>query len=107
MRLRAFHRFIGHATNNVAEYQALIDGLKAIAEWKPDRLEVLLDSKLVVEQVNGRWKVKEPDLKELHRKVLELLKPFGETVTVHHVERAQNKGADKLVNMALDARGKG
>jgi hypothetical protein len=39
--------------------------------------------------------------------VLELLKPFGETVTVHHVERAQNKGADKLVNMALDARGKG
>jgi len=107
VKLRTFHRFIGHRTNNVAEYQALIDGLKAVAEWKPDRLEVLLDSKLVVEQVNGRWKVKEPDLKELHRLAVELLKPFGDTATVHHVERAQNKAADKLVNMALDARGKG
>jgi ribonuclease HI len=106
-KLRTFHRFIGHRTNNVAEYQALIDGLKAVVEWKPDRLEVLLDSKLVVEQVNGRWKVKEPDLKELHRLALELLKPFGDRATVHHVERAQNKAADKLVNMALDARGKG
>ena len=107
MRLRTFNRFIGRATNNQAEYQALIDGLKAIAEWKPDRLEVLLDSKLVVEQVNGRWKVKEPELKELHAKVLELLKQFENRFTIHHVDRSQNKGADKLVNMALDERGKG
>jgi len=106
MRLRTFHRYIGRATNNVAEYQALIDGLKAIVEWKPDRLDVLLDSKLVVEQVNGRWKVKEPDLKELHRQVVDLLQQFPD-FSVKHVERAQNKGADKLVNMALDERGKG
>jgi len=104
MRLRTFHRFLGIATNNQAEYHALIDGLKAIADWKPDQLEVYLDSKLVVEQVNGKWKVKEPELKELHRHATELLKAFGDRVTVRHVDRSQNKGADKLVNMALDER---
>ena len=106
-RLRAFHRYIGRATNNQAEYQALIDGLKAIEECKPDGLDVFLDSKLVVEQVNGRWRVKEPELQELHRQVLELLQHFGDTYSVKHVDRSQNKGADKLVNMALDERGKG
>jgi ribonuclease HI len=104
MRLRTFHRYLGVATNNQAEYQALIDGLKAIAEWKPDRLEVYLDSKLVVEQVNGKWKVKEPELKELHRQATELLQQFGDGVTVSHVGREGNRGADKLVNMALDER---
>lgn len=102
MRLRTFHRYIGAATNNQAEYHALIDGLKAMADWKPDKLDVYLDSKLVVEQVNGKWKVKEPDLKELHRQAIELLKPYGDKVSVRHVDRSQNKGADKLVNMALD-----
>lgn len=103
-RLRTFHRYIGGATNNQAEYHALIDGLKAIADWKPDTLEVYLDSKLVVEQVNGKWRVKEPGLKELHEQALELLKPYGDRVSVRHVDRSQNKGADKLVNMALDER---
>jgi ribonuclease HI len=104
VRLRTFHRFLGVATNNQAEYQALIDGLKAVADWKPDRLEVYLDSKLVVEQVMGKWKVKEPELKELHKLATELLKQFGDTVTVSHVGREGNRGADKLVNMALDER---
>ena len=103
-RLRTFHRYIGEATNNQAEYQALVDGLLAIADWKPDSVDVYLDSKLVVEQVNGRWKVKEAGLKELHARATELLKAFGDRATVRHVDRSQNKGADKLVNMALDAR---
>jgi ribonuclease HI len=104
MRLRTFHRFLGVATNNQAEYQALIEGLKAVADWKPDRLEVYLDSKLVVEQVNGKWRVKEPELKELHKQATELLQQFGGRVTVSHVGREENRGADKLVNMALDER---
>jgi ribonuclease HI len=104
MRLRTFHRFLGVATNNQAEYQALIEGLKAVADWKPDRLEVYLDSKLVVEQVNGKWRVKEPELKELHKQATELLEQFGDRVTVSHVGREENRGADKLVNMALDER---
>ena len=90
MRLRTFHRYIGRATNNQAEYQALIDGLKAIEDWKPDGLDVFLDSKLVVEQVNGRWRVKEPELQELHRQALELLHHFGDSYSVKHVDRSQN-----------------
>jgi ribonuclease H / adenosylcobalamin/alpha-ribazole phosphatase len=101
MRLRGLHRWLGVATNNEAEYHALIEGLKAVAEWKPDRLEVYLDSKLVVEQVNGRWRVKEARLQPLHRQAKELLDTFSE-VGVKHVERERNKGADALANMAID-----
>ncbi|HEY4888950.1 MAG TPA: ribonuclease HI family protein [Candidatus Dormibacteraeota bacterium] len=101
MRLRGLHRFLGKATNNEAEYEALIEGLKAVSEWKPDRLEIFLDSKLVVEQVNGRWKVKEARLQSLQTKARELLAAFPE-VEIKHVERERNKGADALANMALD-----
>ena len=101
-KLRTFHKWLGVATNNQAEYLALIEGLKEVEAWKPDRLEVYLDSKLVVEQVNDRWKVKEPELKDLHRQATELLKRFGDKVTVRHVAREENRRADMLVNMALD-----
>jgi probable phosphoglycerate mutase len=104
-RLRTFHRFIGIRTNNEAEYQALIDGLKAVAPWNPDRLEIYLDSKLVVEQVNGRWKVKEARLQPLQTKAKELLAGFPE-VEIKHVERERNKGADALANMAMDEHAK-
>ena len=102
MRLRGLHRFLGKATNNEAEYEALIEGLKAVAEWKPDRLEIFLDSKLVVEQVNGRWKVKEARLQSLLAKAKELMAAFPD-VEIKHVERERNKGADALANMAMDA----
>src|SRR5712692_6451883 len=104
MLLRTFHRWLGRATNNQAEYEALIEGLKAVADWKPDRLEGYMDSKLVVEQVRGNWKVKEPDLKQLHAQAVELLKQYGDRVSIQHVARAENQVADKLVNMALDER---
>jgi ribonuclease HI len=102
MRLRGLHRFLGIKTNNEAEYEALIEGLKAVSEWRPDRLEIFLDSKLVVEQVNGRWKVKEARLQPLQTKAKELLAGFPE-FEVKHVERERNKGADALANMAMDA----
>lgn len=101
LRLRGLHRYIGKATNNEAEYQALIEGLKAVSEWKPQRLEVYLDSKLVVEQINGAYKVKKAELLPLHRRAKELLGAFGEVV-VAHVERERNRGADALANRALD-----
>ena len=101
MRLAGKCRWLGKATNNEAEYHALIDGLKAVADWKPDRLEVYLDSKLVVEQVNGRWKVKESRLQVLHTKAKELLAGFPK-YEIKHVEREQNKGADALANRAID-----
>jgi ribonuclease HI len=102
MRLRGLHRWLGVTTNNEAEYRALIEGLKAVKDWQPDRLEVYLDSKLVVEQLNGAWKIKARELMPLHMEAKELLKQFPE-VRVAHVERAKNRGADHLANMAIDA----
>ena len=102
MRVQGLCRWLGEATNNEAEYYAVIDGLKAAAEWRPDRLEVYLDSKLVVEQLKGTYRVKEPRLKALHRTAKELLDRFGD-YEVKHVDREHNKGADALANRAIDA----
>jgi len=103
MRLRGLHRYLGVMTNNVAEYHALIEGLKAVESWKPDRLEVYLDSKLVVEQVKGNYRVKSPELQALIRQVMDLKGRFAE-IEFKHVEREKNRGADALANMALDAK---
>jgi ribonuclease HI len=101
MRLRGFHRYLGRATNNEAEYHALIEGLLGVEDWNPDRLEVYLDSKLVVEQMNGRYKVKAPELIPLHQRATELLRKFKQH-SVSHVERVKNRGADYLANKAID-----
>ena len=102
MRLQAQHQWLGTATNNEAEYRALIEGLKTAKKWNPDRLEVYLDSKLVVEQINGAYKVKAPELVALHKQAKGLISEFPE-VQVAHVERERNRGADALANMAIDA----
>ena len=101
--LRTLHRWLGRATNNEAEYHALIEGLKALVEWKPDRIEIYLDSNLVVEQVKGKYKVKKPELQVLHRQVMVLLEHF-EDRSIVHIDREKNRAADKLANMAIDAR---
>ncbi|MEV7599214.1 bifunctional RNase H/acid phosphatase [Kitasatospora sp. NPDC089797] len=94
--------FIGHATNNVAEYKGLIAGLKAARALDPDAsVDVRMDSKLVVEQMSGRWKIKHPDMQPLAAEAREVL-PRGR-VTYTWIPRAQNKDADKLANEAMDA----
>ena len=102
IRLRTLHRWLGVATNNEAEYHALIDGLKAVKDWRPDRLEVYLDSKLVVEQVTGKYRTRKPELQQLHGEVMRLLSEFPD-VQFKHVGREGNRGADHLANMAIDA----
>ena len=99
-RLQARHKWLGLMTNNQAEYHALIEGLKAVKEWSPDRVEIYLDSKLVVEQVKGEYKIKEPSLKQLHTEVARLLD--GLPHEIKHVAREENRGADHLANMAID-----
>ena len=94
--------FIGRATNNVAEYQALLAGLEIALDRGVERLDVFLDSELVVRQVNGQYKVKDAGLKPLHRQACLLLSRFHE-VDVKHVRREQNAAADALVNQAIDA----
>ncbi|MGW6277732.1 bifunctional RNase H/acid phosphatase [Kribbella sp. NPDC055071] len=91
---------LGIATNNVAEYSGLIAGLQLAAEYAPDAsIEVRMDSKLVIEQMAGRWKIKHPDLQPLAIKA-QGLAPFGTEWT--WVPRAQNSAADALANNALD-----
>ncbi|MDQ6900888.1 MAG: ribonuclease HI family protein [Candidatus Dormibacteraeota bacterium] len=94
-------RFIGTATNNQAEYLALIEGLQRVGEWQPERLEVYLDSLLVVEQMRGRYRVKAVELKPLHRQARALLAGFSEA-SIAHVRRENNRGADALANKAID-----
>ena len=91
---------IGVATNNVAEYSGLIAGLRMAAELAPDaQIEVRMDSKLVVEQMSGRWKIKHPDMRPLATEANRLAPP-GTTYT--WVPRAENAHADRLANEALD-----
>lgn len=93
---------IGHATNNVAEYRALIEGVRAAAGLGAREAEILGDSQLIVEQVKGNWRVKEAGLKPLRAEAVEALAGLGEW-TLSHVRRERNAEADALVNQALDA----
>lgn len=101
--------FIAKATNNVAEYQGLINALELAIEVAKIRgvaaadleIQVRMDSKLVVEQMSGRWKIKHPDMKPLAARVKELEAALA-AVTYNWVPRAQNKRADELANRAMD-----
>ncbi|MGG7103802.1 bifunctional RNase H/acid phosphatase [Rhodococcus sp. 24CO] len=93
---------IGTATNNVAEYRGLIAGLTAAGELGASDVDVRMDSKLVVEQMSGRWKVKHPDMIPLQRKAAELAAQFA-SVTYTWIPRAENSHADRLANEAMDA----
>jgi ribonuclease HI len=92
---------IGETTNNVAEYRALLRGLDEAARRGARTLRLCSDSELVVRQLSGRYKVRSPQLAPLHRTALAKMRGF-ERVTVVHVPREQNQGADALANRALD-----
>jgi len=96
-RARAF----GPATNNVAEYQAVILGLELAADLRPQHLTIRSDSELLVRQLAGEYKVKAPHLKSLHRQVMRLLEPF-ESVEIEHIPRSENLEADKLSKKAVE-----
>ncbi len=92
---------IGITTNNVAEYRGLIAGLEEARRLGADEVDVRMDSKLVVEQMAGRWKVKHPGLAELHQQARALASTFG-FVRFTWIPREQNKHADRLANEAMD-----
>jgi len=92
---------IGRATNNVAEYRALLLGIELAAAHGASELELVGDSELIVRQVEGRYKVKNPDMRKLHGEVKQALAPF-ESWSIRHVRREHNADADRLVNAALD-----
>ncbi len=96
---------IGIATNNVAEYRGLVAGLEAAADIGASEVAVSMDSKLVVEQMVGRWRVKHPDLIPLNQRAKELAGAF-DRITYAWIPRGDNSHADRLANEAMDAAAK-
>jgi ribonuclease HI len=99
--LREYREHIGVETNNVAEYRALIEGLKIALQYRPNRLICHMDSELVVRQINGQYQVRMPTLQPLVEEVQELAAQLG-SVSFVHIPRADNHRADALVNTELD-----
>ncbi len=97
---------LGSATNNVAEYTALVRALDRAAALGLRRLTIASDSELLVKQMNGQYKVKNEGLRPLFQQAREKCRPF-DLVTIHHVPREQNSRADRLCNDALDGRSAG
>jgi ribonuclease HI len=93
--------FLGHCTNNIAEYKALILGLKGALTQGYNNLEVYLDSELLARQINGSYRVKNESLKSLMAEIRSLLSSL-DAVQVKHVLRHHNEQADKLANLAID-----
>jgi ribonuclease H / adenosylcobalamin/alpha-ribazole phosphatase len=98
--------YLGATTNNVAEYSGLIAGLTMAREIDPEaRVHVRMDSKLVVEQMSGRWRIKHEDMRRLALQAQAILPPAN--VSYQWVPRAENSAADRLANAAMDAAAKG
>jgi ribonuclease HI len=94
-------RYLGHATNNVAEYQALLMGLEGVVRLGGKKLRVQSDSELMVRQINGLYRVKDEKLKELYQRALGWLRRL-EAYRIIHVPREHNSLADRLANKAID-----
>lgn len=94
-------RYLGHATNNVAEYQGLLMGLEAVIALGRKRVIVESDSQLLVRQLNGEYRVKNEKLQSLYQRALALLRQF-DSYRIVHVPREMNKLADRLANRAID-----
>jgi len=95
--------YLGETTNNQAEYQALLIGLEAVIKLAPARLVIRMDSELIVKQLNGEYRVRNPDLKPLHDRARGLIGQLAD-VEVVHVPREENAHADRLANQAIDNR---
>ena len=101
--IKEMSRDIGHASNNQAEYKALIAGLEELAELGAEHVNIQMDSQLVVRHINGQYRVKDKDLKPLYDSVLGLLDRFA-SYSIEHIPRSKNKVADGLASKALENR---
>ena len=99
--LASYGRYIGEATNNVAEYEALISALKTAKRYQAEQLIVLLDSELLVKQLKGEYRVKNAGLKPLYASAINYLSHYS-NLAINHVPRSENHEADNLANQAID-----
>ena len=102
-KVESHFEFLGVHTNNQAEYRALIEGLKAVTRHQPTAVTVKMDSELVVRQMSGQYRVRNPDLLPLYAEAMELAMALPD-VNFVHVPRENNPGADHLANVAIDSR---
>ena len=98
--LKEYSSFIGNATNNVAEYKALIKGLEIVRGLGATRINAISDSELIVRQMNGRYRVKSATLAPLYQKARELVRSF-EGFRIRHVPRSENQHSDRLANQGI------
>lgn len=103
--LATVSKYLGEATNNQAEYQAVISGLTEAVKLKAQEVEIVSDSELLVKQCRGEYKVKDTDLAKLFMQVWNLQQNFKKVI-FNHTLRTGNKEADRLVNEAIDRAGK-
>ena len=99
----SFHRHIGRATNNIAEYSALIELLERMREVPCTHLVVHSDSELMVRQLNGSYKVKDPELRRRYDRCRALCQELPFDLEIRHVTREQNREADQLANEGIDS----
>lgn len=100
-RVAAFGEAIGEATNNFAEYTALVHALRLLSAYEVDRLRIYADSELVVRQIRGLYRVRERSLRSLHSQVMSMLGRYRDW-SIQHIPREENREADRLANQALD-----
>ncbi|MFA4981235.1 MAG: ribonuclease HI family protein [Candidatus Omnitrophota bacterium] len=100
-KIKEMCKYIGEATNNTAEYSALICGLEEAIMLDADEIVVYMDSELVAKQMSGEYRVKNADIKPLFEKAVDILKKF-KSFEIKHIERSKNKEADKLANKAMN-----
>ena len=100
-KLKEISKYIGVTTNNIAEYNALLYGLEEALILRVDEIAVNLDSELVARQLTGDYRVKDPGLKPLFERAMNMLRSF-KSFEIRHIEREKNKEADKLVNRAIN-----
>lgn len=101
-KVAGLSEYLGHQTNNFAEYSALLGALCYAVEHGPKALKVISDSELLVKQIRGQYKVKHPGLQELYRRAKELIAQL-EWFSIEHSFREQNQEADRLANEAMDS----
>lgn len=100
--IEELRRYLGHTTNNVAEYEGLLLGLERVLRLGGKKLRIESDSQLLVRQLNGLYRVKDEKLKKLHQQALGLLRRL-EAYRIMHVAREHNRLADRLANQAIDS----
>lgn len=100
-RVKEISKYIGEATNNIAEYNALLYGLEETLILRADEIKINLDSELVAKQISGEYRVKDANIRPLFERAMNMLKSF-KNFEINHIDRSKNKEADKLVNKAIN-----